>query len=83
MRTVSPLQLGASLYMPATRADLAAHANGEKLPFLRSMIFCTEDAVRLDQLEGALQDLESLGEEVHADRGLVVVVEHAVAEPEE
>ena len=58
MRTVSPLQLGASLYMPAIRADLAAHANGEKLPFLRSMIFCTEDAVRLDQLEEALQNLK-------------------------
>jgi citrate lyase beta subunit len=58
MRTLSPLQLGASLYMPATRGDLAAHANGEKLPFLRSMIFCTEDAVRLDQLDLALQNLK-------------------------
>jgi citrate lyase beta subunit len=44
--------------MPATRGDLAAHANGEKLPFLRSMIFCTEDAVRLDQLDLALQNLK-------------------------
>jgi citrate lyase beta subunit len=43
--------------MPAIRRDLTAHANGEKLPFLRSMIFCTEDAVRLDQLEEALQNL--------------------------
>jgi citrate lyase beta subunit len=61
MKTVSPLQLGASLYMPAVRRDLVAHANGEKLPFLRSMIFCTEDSVRLDQLQEALQNLrESL-----------------------
>lgn len=44
--------------MPAMRSDLAAHANGEKLPFLRSMIFCTEDAVRLDQLDEALQNLK-------------------------
>ena len=57
MTTISPLQLGASLYMPATRGDLVAHANGEKLPFLRSMIFCTEDAVRLDELDEALQNL--------------------------
>ena len=57
MRTLSPLQLGASLYMPTTRGDLVPHANGEKLPFLRSMIFCTEDAVRMDQLEEALQNL--------------------------
>ena len=60
MRNVSPLQLGASLYMPAMRGDLVAHANGEKLPFLRSMIFCTEDAVRLDQLEEALQNLKAV-----------------------
>ncbi len=47
--------------MPAVRRDLVAHANGEKLPFLRSMIFCTEDSVRLDQLQEALQNLrESL-----------------------
>jgi citrate lyase beta subunit len=45
--------------MPTTRGDLVAHANGEKLPFLRSMIFCTEDAVRLDQLEEALQNLRA------------------------
>lgn len=43
--------------MPATRGDLVAHANGDKLPFLRSMIFCTEDSVRLDQLDLALQNL--------------------------
>jgi citrate lyase beta subunit len=43
--------------MPAIRKDLVAHANQEKLPFLRSMIFCTEDSVRLDQLEEALQNL--------------------------
>jgi len=46
--------------MPAIRRDLAAHANGEKLPFLRSMIFCTEDAVRLDQLDEALQNLKDV-----------------------
>ncbi len=45
--------------MPATRGDLVDHANGEKLPFLRSMIFCTEDAVRLDQLDEALQNLKA------------------------
>lgn len=44
--------------MPATRGDIVAHANGEKLSFLRSMIFCTEDAVRLDELEDALQNLK-------------------------
>jgi len=58
MKNLSPLRLGATLYMPATRTDILAHANGEKLPFLRSMIFCTEDAVRIDELEDALQNLK-------------------------
>jgi citrate lyase beta subunit len=59
------LQLGASLYVPATRPDLAAIANCEKYPQLRSVIFCTEDAVHpchlalaLDHLANLLQRLE-------------------------
>jgi len=37
--------LGASLYVPATHKDLGKIANGELLSELRSLIFCTEDAV--------------------------------------
>lgn len=51
------LHLGASLYVPATRNDIVEHANGDKLGFLRSMIFCTEDAVRQEDLELALRNL--------------------------
>ena len=51
--------LGASLYVPATRPDLAEIANGDRLPGIRSLIFCTEDAVRPDMLEAALRGLES------------------------
>lgn len=58
--TVSAMQLGASLYIPATRADLAAIGNGQKLPGLRSVIFCTEDAVHLRDLESALANLAAL-----------------------
>ena len=53
----SPWSLGAPLYMPAHRSDLAAIANGEKLDFLRSMIFCTEDAVSLDDMALSLKHL--------------------------
>ncbi|GAB6139621.1 HpcH/HpaI aldolase/citrate lyase family protein [Methylosoma difficile] len=53
----SPWQLGAPLYMPAHRPDLMACANGEKLPFLRSMIFCTEDAVATGDVDGSLRHL--------------------------
>ncbi len=51
------LQLGASLYVPATRDDLAGVGNREKYPFLRSAIFCTEDAVSAGDLPRALANL--------------------------
>lgn len=53
----SPWQLGAPLYMPAHRFDLTAIANGEKLPALRSMIFCTEDAVACHEIDSSLRHL--------------------------
>ncbi len=49
--------LGASLYVPAHHPDLAAIANGEKLGHLRSVIFCTEDAVSPRELPLALANL--------------------------
>ncbi len=54
----SPWQLGAPLYMPAHRLDLIDCANGDKLPFLRSMIFCTEDAVSHDEVDSSLRHLD-------------------------
>jgi len=54
------LHLGASLYVPATRPDLAALANHEKYPLLRSAIFCTEDAVAERDVPRALANLEQL-----------------------
>jgi citrate lyase beta subunit len=51
------LELGASLYVPATRTDLVALGNGAKFPHLRSVIFCTEDAVRLGDVSAALANL--------------------------
>jgi citrate lyase beta subunit len=54
------LDLGASLYVPATRPDLAAVANREKYPGLRSVIFCTEDSVRGDEVPAALANLQAM-----------------------
>jgi citrate lyase beta subunit len=51
------LQLGASLYVPATRGDLAEIGNGLKHS-LRSVIYCTEDAVAASELSLALANLE-------------------------
>jgi citrate lyase beta subunit len=50
-------RLGASLYVPCTHPDLALIAEGGKYPFLRSVIFCTEDAVSERDLPDALDNL--------------------------
>ncbi len=51
--------LGASLYVPTTFCPdkLVEIGNGERIPEARSIIFCTEDAVREDQLHDALHNL--------------------------
>ncbi|MEQ1635867.1 MAG: HpcH/HpaI aldolase/citrate lyase family protein [Methylococcales bacterium] len=56
-RFFSPWCLGSPLYMPAHRRDLMEIANGEKLPALRSVIFCTEDAVSHGDVESSLRHL--------------------------
>ncbi len=54
------LDLGASLYVPATRSDLIEIACHRKIGNLRSVIFCLEDAVRSDEFELALDNLARL-----------------------
>ncbi len=53
------LELGASMYLPATRPDLVAVGTGIKYPKLRSAIFCTEDSINHDDLPAALGNIES------------------------
>lgn len=55
MRDVT--ELGASLYVPATRPDLDLISRGERLAQVRSLIFCTEDAVNDADLGFALENL--------------------------
>lgn len=57
---LSAMMLGATLYVPASRPDLAAIANGRQLPGLHSLILCTEDAVRDQDVEQALAHLTAL-----------------------
>ncbi|HRA89258.1 MAG TPA: HpcH/HpaI aldolase/citrate lyase family protein, partial [Planctomycetaceae bacterium] len=54
------LQLGASLYVPATRGDLVEIANHQRFPALRSVIFCTEDAIAETDVPLALANLRQL-----------------------
>ncbi len=58
-RLRSYMALGATLYMPATRPDIAKILNQEKLARLRSVVICTEDAVLEQELASALINLRS------------------------
>lgn len=57
MRDVA--ELGASLYLPATRSDLLEVVRGEKLAHVRSVIFCTEDAVNVCDVPQAIENLRA------------------------
>lgn len=52
-------ELGASLYLPATRTDLLQIVRGEKLSAVRSVIFCTEDSVHARDVAQAVENLRA------------------------
>lgn len=62
--------LGASLYVPATHKDLQKIANGELLGEVRSLIFCTEDAVADNELGYALFNLSLALQEMAAAKAV-------------
>jgi len=55
---ISAWELGAMLYVPSTHRSLVEVGKGIKYPFLRSVAFCTEDAVRESEVP---QGMEALG----------------------
>lgn len=57
IRNLSSVQLGGSLYIPATHKDLQAICSGRKYPQLRSCIIDTEDAIGEEELERALANI--------------------------
>ena len=57
--TYHPYQLGASLYMPATRQDIWQVIKRDKLPTINSIIICLEDAVSHNDVELALTRLQT------------------------
>ncbi len=67
---MSEKPIGASLYVPATHKDLLAIANGKKYPSLRSVIFCTEDAIFERDLGSALTNLADCLARMTADTRL-------------
>ena len=72
---LDPLRLGASLYTPATRSDLAALGNGDKSHAgvrdvsPHSLIYCLEDSVRPEDLPLALDRLRDALPELRPGEG--------------
>ncbi|MDR1607635.1 MAG: HpcH/HpaI aldolase/citrate lyase family protein [Deltaproteobacteria bacterium] len=52
------IKFGATMYAPATRPDLIALGNSLKYPNLRTVVFCTEDSVSLNDLPKAIKNLQ-------------------------
>ncbi|WES70466.1 HpcH/HpaI aldolase/citrate lyase family protein [Superficieibacter sp. HKU1] len=60
MKRLSPWNLGATLYMPATRTDIADAILNVKVEGLRSLVICLEDAVSEEDVPAALSNLQVL-----------------------
>ncbi|PCC99199.1 HpcH/HpaI aldolase/citrate lyase family protein [Halopseudomonas pelagia] len=69
MNLLSPYALGATLYMPATRLDILDVVYGGKLPELRSLVVCLEDAVSSTDVHVALHNLDRLLVNIQARGG--------------
>ncbi|MDO4263488.1 MAG: HpcH/HpaI aldolase/citrate lyase family protein [Deinococcus sp.] len=65
---LSPWAVGASMYTPATHPDLYAVGTG-RYPGLTSVIFCTEDAIREEDVPQALGQLERVLPALHGQSG--------------
>ncbi|WP_159565414.1 HpcH/HpaI aldolase/citrate lyase family protein [Budvicia diplopodorum] len=57
---ITPYDLGATLYMPATRNDLFQVIAQNKYPHLKSLVICLEDAVVEREIELGIENLSVL-----------------------
>ncbi|WP_312947123.1 HpcH/HpaI aldolase/citrate lyase family protein [Superficieibacter sp.] len=64
IKRLSPWNLGATLYMPATRTDIAETILNVKVEGLRSLVICLEDAVSEEDIPLALRNLTVLLDEL-------------------
>ncbi|MBP2235325.1 citrate lyase beta subunit [Sinorhizobium kostiense] len=81
LKSTSPYELGATLYMPVLKKDALEYIAGRKLPKLRSMVLCLEDAlletdvlVGMDTLEKTLIRIGQVKEETEDKRFPLVFV---------
>ena len=73
IRKLSPIQLGGSLYIPATHKNVVAICNENKYPSLRSCIIDTEDAIGEDELETALENIKKMLENYNPSKLCVFI----------
>ncbi|MCG8707263.1 HpcH/HpaI aldolase/citrate lyase family protein [Brenneria sp. 4F2] len=57
-KRLSPYRLGATLYMPATRTDIAKSVLNNEIEGLRSIVICLEDAVSDADVPAAIENLK-------------------------
>ena len=61
----SPFELGATLYMPATRTDIFDVIQRKKIKDLRSLVICLEDAVAEKDVPMALSHVRDILAHLH------------------
>lgn len=75
--SMDAIELGATLYVPATRSDLFDTVSGARHPNLRSSVICLEDSIRPEDVPEALMrvaaTLRRLAEFDHHERPPVFV----------
>lgn len=59
-RRIDAVELGGTLFVPATHKHLHAIACGEKLPALRAAVFDTEDGIREEELEAGIDRIAAM-----------------------
>jgi citrate lyase beta subunit len=59
MKTINPLELGATLFVPASHKDIKTIASGKKYPKLRSILIDFEDGLDENNREESLQQLQT------------------------
>ncbi len=73
IRKLTPIQLGGSLYIPATHKNVTPICNANKYPNLRSCIIDTEDAIGEDELGTALNNISQMLE-AYEPKDLIVFI---------
>ncbi|MEA3354726.1 MAG: HpcH/HpaI aldolase/citrate lyase family protein [Campylobacterota bacterium] len=59
-REFDHIELGATIYTPSISKNVLSIANGEKFPFLKSVIFCLEDAIKESDLPYAMENIQNM-----------------------